>query len=71
MSKIGADSEIELGCTGGEDGVDNGHGRFCPVHPAEDIDYAYTELSKISPRVSVPLQPSVTYTAFTTGNAWF
>jgi fructose-bisphosphate aldolase class II len=55
MSKIGMLIEIELGITGGEeDGVDNSD------RPAEDlyskpeeIDYAFTELGKVSDRFTV------------------
>jgi len=47
--------EIELGCTGGEeDGVDNSHMDASALYTQpEDVDYAYTELSKISPRFTI------------------
>ncbi len=55
MSKMEMTLEIELGITGGEeDGVDNSN-----VSPEElyskpeEIDYAYTELSKISPDFTI------------------
>ena len=50
----GHDPEIELGCTGGEDGVDNSHMDASALYTQpEDVDYAYTELSKISPRFTI------------------
>lgn len=50
MSKIGMSIEIELGCTGGEeDGVDNTHLDNASLYTqAEDVAYAYNELSQIS-----------------------
>ena len=55
MSKMGMTLEIELGCTGGEeDGVDNSHMDASALYTQpEDVDYAYTELSKISPRFTI------------------
>lgn len=55
MSKMGMTPEIELGCTGGEeDGVDNSHMDASALYTQpEDVDYAYTELSKISPRFTI------------------
>ncbi|PHG89655.1 class II fructose-bisphosphate aldolase [Escherichia coli] len=55
QSKIGMTLEIELGCTGGEeDGVDNSHMDASALYTQpEDVDYAYTELSKISPRFTI------------------
>lgn len=55
MSKMGMTTEIELGCTGGEeDGVDNSHMDASALYTQpEDVDYAYTELSKISPRFTI------------------
>ena len=47
--------EIELGCTGGEeDGVDNSDmdESLLYTQPSE-VDYAYVELSKISPRFTI------------------
>jgi len=55
MDKMGMTLEIELGCTGGEeDGVDNSHMDASALYTQpEDVDYAYTELSKISPRFTI------------------
>ncbi len=55
MAKMGMTLEIELGCTGGEeDGVDNSHMDASALYTQpEDVDYAYTELSKISPRFTI------------------
>ncbi len=55
MSKIGMTLEIELVATGGEeDGVDNSHMDASALYTQpEDVDYAYTELSKISPRFTI------------------
>lgn len=55
MSKIDMTLEIELGCTGGEeDGVDNSHIDASSLYTQpEDVDYAYTVLSKISPRFTI------------------
>ncbi|MNP07614.1 Fructose-bisphosphate aldolase class 2 [compost metagenome] len=55
MSKMDMTLEIELGCTGGEeDGVDNSHMDASALYTQpEDVDYAYTELSKISPRFTI------------------
>ncbi|MBE2897619.1 class II fructose-bisphosphate aldolase [Pasteurellaceae bacterium 20609_3] len=55
MSKIGMTLEIELGITGGEeDGVDNSDRDPMDLYSKpEEIDYVYTELSKISPRFTV------------------
>lgn len=55
MSKIGMTLEIELGCTGGEeDGVDNSgmDNSLLYTQPA-DVDFAYEELSKISPNFTI------------------
>jgi fructose-bisphosphate aldolase class II len=55
MSKIGMFLEIELGVTGGEeDGVDNsGASQDDLYSKPEEIDYAYTELLKISPNFTI------------------
>ncbi|WP_017348479.1 class II fructose-bisphosphate aldolase [Pantoea sp. A4] len=55
MAKIDMTLEIELGCTGGEeDGVDNSHMDASALYTQpEDVDYAYVELSKISPRFTI------------------
>ena len=55
MSKIGMTLEIELGITGGEeDGVDNTNVDHAALYTQpEDVDYAYTELSKISPNFTI------------------
>ena len=55
MSKIGMTLEIELGVTGGEeDGVDNTDVDSSKLYtqPAE-VDYAYTELMKVSDKFTV------------------
>ncbi|WP_372880828.1 class II fructose-bisphosphate aldolase [Psychromonas sp.] len=55
MSKMGMTLEIELGCTGGEeDGVDNTDmdASLLYTQPSE-VDYAYVELSKVSPRFTI------------------
>jgi len=55
MSKMDMTLEIELGCTGGEeDGVDNSDmdESLLYTQPSE-VDYAYVELSKISPRFTI------------------
>ena len=55
MSKMGMTLEIELGITGGEeDGVDNSGVDHSELYSTpEDVDYAYTELLKISPRFTI------------------
>ncbi|MBB6479336.1 class II fructose-bisphosphate aldolase [Spirochaeta isovalerica] len=55
MSKIEMTLEIELGITGGEeDGVDNTDVAHEDLYSKpEEIDYAYTELSKISPNFTI------------------
>ncbi len=55
MSKMGMTLEIELGITGGEeDGVDNTHVDSSKLYTQpEDVDYAYTELSTISPNFTI------------------
>jgi len=55
MSKMGMTLEIELGITGGEeDGVDNtGIDNSLLYTQPEDVYYAYTELSKVSPNFTV------------------
>jgi len=55
MSKMDMTLEIELGCTGGEeDGVDNTDmdASLLYTQPSE-VDYAFTELSKVSPRFTI------------------
>jgi len=55
MAKMGMTLEIELGCTGGEeDGVDNSDmdESLLYTQPSE-VDYAYVELLKISPRFTI------------------
>jgi fructose-bisphosphate aldolase class II len=55
MSKMEMTLEFELGVTGGEeDGVDNtGVSSSRLYTQPEDVDYAYSELSKVSPRFTV------------------
>jgi fructose-bisphosphate aldolase class II len=55
MSKMGMTLEIELGITGGEeDGVDNSNVDHSELYSTpQDVDYAYTELLKVSPRFTV------------------
>jgi fructose-bisphosphate aldolase class II len=55
MSKMGMTLEIELGITGGEeDGVDNSGVDHSELYSKpEDVDYAYTELMKVSPRSTI------------------
>ena len=55
MSKMGMTLEIELGCTGGEeDGVDNtGMDNSLLYTQPEDVNFAYEELSKISPNFTI------------------
>lgn len=55
MSKMGMTLEIELGITGGEeDGVDNSDVDHSELYSKpEDVDYAFTELHKISPRFTI------------------
>ena len=55
MSKMGMTLEIELGITGGEeDGVDNSGVDHSELYSTpEDVDYAYSELLKISPRFTI------------------
>jgi fructose-bisphosphate aldolase, class II len=55
MSKIGMTLEIELGITGGEeDGVDNSDVKQEDLYSKpEEVDYAYTELSKVSPKFTI------------------
>ncbi|OYU79817.1 MAG: class II fructose-bisphosphate aldolase [Flavobacterium sp. BFFFF1] len=55
MSKMGMTLEIELGITGGEeDGVDNSGVDHSELYSTpEDVDYAYTELLKVSPRFTI------------------
>ncbi len=55
MSKIGMTLEIELGITGGEeDGVDNTDVDHASLYTQpEEVDYAYEELSKISPDFTI------------------
>lgn len=55
MSKMGMTLEIELGITGGEeDGVDNSNVDTEKLYTQpSDVDYAYTELSKISPNFTI------------------
>ena len=55
MSKMGMTLEIELGITGGEeDGVDNsGIDNSLLYTQPEDVYYAYTELSKVSPNFTI------------------
>lgn len=55
MSKMGMTLEIELGITGGEeDGVDNSNVENSKLYtqPA-DVNYAYTELMKVSPDFTI------------------
>jgi fructose-bisphosphate aldolase, class II len=55
MSKMGMTLEVELGITGGEeDGVDNSGVDHSELYSTpEDVDYAYTELMKVSPRFTI------------------
>jgi fructose-bisphosphate aldolase, class II len=55
MSKIGMTLEIELGITGGEeDGVDNTAADQADLYSKpEEVDFAYTELSSVSPRFTI------------------
>ncbi len=55
MSKMGMTLEIELGITGGEeDGVDNSGVDHSELYSTPtEVDYAYTELMKVSPRFTI------------------
>jgi len=55
MSKMGMTLEIELGITGGEeDGVDNSDVDVSKLYTQpEEVDYAYTELSKVSDKFTI------------------
>ena len=55
MAKMDMTLEIELGVTGGEeDGVDNSHLDSSALYTQpEDVDYAYTKLSEVSPRFTI------------------
>ncbi len=55
MSKIGMTLEIELGITGGEeDGVDNTNVDHASLYTRpEEVDFAYTELSQVSPNFTI------------------
>lgn len=55
MSKIGMTLEIELGVTGGEeDGVDNsGVDNSLLYTQPEEVNYAFEELSKVSPNFTI------------------
>lgn len=55
MDKMGMTLEIELGITGGEeDGVDNSGVDHSELYSTpEDVDYAFTELSKVSNRFTI------------------
>lgn len=55
MSKLGMTLEMELGITGGEeDGVDNSDRDQSELYSKpEEIDYVYTELSKVSPNFTI------------------
>lgn len=55
MSKIGMTLEIELGITGGEeDGVDNTNVENSRLYTQpSDVNYAYTELMKVSPNFTI------------------
>jgi fructose-bisphosphate aldolase class II len=53
---MGMTLEIELGITGGEeDGVDNSDVDSSKLYTQpEEVSYAYEELSKISPKFTLP-----------------
>jgi fructose-bisphosphate aldolase class II len=55
MSKMGMTLEIELGITGGEeDGVDNSGVDHSELYSTPtEVDYAYSELLKVSPRFTI------------------
>ena len=54
MSKIGMTLEIELGITGGEDGVDNTDIDDSKLYTQpEEVAYAFEELSKVSDKFTV------------------
>jgi fructose-bisphosphate aldolase class II len=55
MAKMGMTLEIELGITGGEeDGVDNSHVAKEDLYTKpEDVNYAYEQLSSVSPNFTV------------------
>ena len=55
VKEHGMSLEAEVGSIGGEeDGVDNSHMDASALYTQpEDVDYAYTELSKISPRFTI------------------
>lgn len=55
MAKLGMTLEIELGITGGEeDGVDNTHVAKEDLYTKpEEVNYAYEELSKVSPNFTI------------------
>ncbi len=55
MSKMGMTLEIELGITGGEeDGVDNSDVDVSKLYTQpEEVDYAFEQLSEVSPRFTI------------------
>jgi fructose-bisphosphate aldolase class II len=70
MSKMGMTLEIELGVTGGEeDGVDNtGIDNAKLYTQPEDVDYAYTELSKVSPNFTIAASFGNVHGVYKSGN---
>lgn len=70
MSRMGMTLEIELGVTGGEeDGVDNTHVDNAKLYtqPSE-VEYAYTELSKISPNFTIAAAFGNVHGVYSPGN---
>lgn len=70
MTKLGMTLEIELGCTGGEeDGVDNtGLENSALYTQPEDVAYAYSVLSKISPRFTIAASFGNVHGVYAPGN---
>ena len=70
MSKIGMTLEIELGITGGEeDGVDNSDVDNAKLYTQpEEVAYAYTELSAISPNFTIAASFGNVHGVYKSGN---
>ncbi|MXP67731.1 class II fructose-bisphosphate aldolase [Pantoea sp. Aalb] len=70
MSAIEMTLEIELGVTGGEeDGIDNSHVHSSELYSrVEDVDYAYTNLSKISNRFIIAVSFGNVHGVYKIGN---
>ncbi len=69
MAKLNMTIEIELGCTGGEEDVDNSDMDASELYTSpEDVAYAYEKLNAVSPRFTIAASFGNVHGVYQAGN---